>query len=337
MNEERRKIQSIDQKFRTRHKAIFQNTSIRRTGRKIRVNGDIISDPATVLCAWKEHFEGLGQSGKDDDCVVSAADQRTNALLSQSYNNDEHILDIPFQSEEIEHALNKLKLKKSPEHGGITAEHLKYGGQDHHLKLWLLQILNAIIDLEFIPDVLNLAILTPVYKGSGKDPKKRGSYRGISVTPVISKLLEILILMRLEPYLQELGIPHINQTGYRRHTSCADAIFSTAELMDHYLEKTSTYVAMTSRKPLTQLNMVFCCVVSIMEITASLVFGPKMPSATEWYTIQSIFTPKRCPARLGPSPILFFACDGPTAKRNGELASWTIFCRTLLGRFSTCR
>ena len=140
-NEERRKIQSIDQKFRTRHKARFQNTSIRRTGRKIRVNGDIISDPATVLCAWKEHFEGLGQSRKDGDCVVSAADQRTNALLSQSYNSDEHILDIPFQSEEIEHALNKLKLKKSPDHGGITAEHLKYGG--HHLKLWLLQILNA--------------------------------------------------------------------------------------------------------------------------------------------------------------------------------------------------
>ena len=109
-----------------------------------------------------EHFEGLGQSRKDDDCVVSAADQRTNALLSQSYNNDEHILDIPFQSEEIEHALNKLKLKKSPDHGGITAEHLKYGG--HHLKLWLLQILNAMIDLESIPDVLNLAILTPVYK-----------------------------------------------------------------------------------------------------------------------------------------------------------------------------
>ena len=104
--------------------------------------------------------EGLCQSRKDDDCVVSAADQRTNALLSQSCNNDEHILDSPFQSEEIEHTLNKLKLKKSPDHGGITAEHLKYGG--HQLKLWLLQILNAMIDLESIPDVLNLAILANI-------------------------------------------------------------------------------------------------------------------------------------------------------------------------------
>ena len=66
---------------------------------------------------------------------------------------------------------------------------------------------------------------------------ERGSYRDISVTPVLSKLLEILILLRLEPYLQELGILHTNQTGYRRHTSCADAIFSTAKRMAHYLKQ----------------------------------------------------------------------------------------------------
>ena len=97
--------------------------------------------------------------------------------------------------------------------------------------------MNAIINLESIPEHLNLAILSPVYKGAGKDPLERGSYRGISVTSVISKLLETLILLRLELHLQELGIPHSNQTGYRRYTSCADAIFSTAELMSHYLEQ----------------------------------------------------------------------------------------------------
>ena len=139
---------------------------------------------------------------------------------------------MPFQFEEIEHALNKLKLKKAADHSGITSEHLKYGG--HHLKLWLQQIMNAIVNLESIPEHLNLAILSPVYKGAGKDPLERGSYRGISVTPVISKLLETLILLRLESHL---GIPHSNQTGYRRHISCADAIFSTAELMSHYLEQ----------------------------------------------------------------------------------------------------
>ena len=42
--------------------------------------------------------------------------------------------------------------------------------------------MNAIVNLESIP---NLAILSPVCKGAGKDPLERGNYRGISVTPVI--------------------------------------------------------------------------------------------------------------------------------------------------------
>ena len=147
----------------------------------------------------------------------------------------ETILDIPFQQEELENALKKLRLKKSADHSGITAEHLRYGGQN--LKLWLLQIMNAIAHLESIPDSLNLAVITPVYKGSGKDPLDRGSYRGISVTPIIAKLLELLILARLQTHLQELGFPHANQSGYRKQTSCADAIFSTAELMSHYLSE----------------------------------------------------------------------------------------------------
>ena len=54
-----------------------------------------MTDPATALCAWKEHFGRFrSKQKKDDDCVVSAADQRTNALLSQSYNNDGYSLPV---------------------------------------------------------------------------------------------------------------------------------------------------------------------------------------------------------------------------------------------------
>ena len=56
-----------------------------------------------------------------------------------------------------------------------------------------------------------------------------------------------------------------------------------------------------------------------MEITASLVFGPKMPCATEWYTIQSIFTPKRCPASSVLSPILFLLVMDPLLREMESL------------------
>ena len=54
---------------------------------------------------------------------------------------------------------------------------------------------------------------------------------------VIAKLLELLILMSLEPYLLEQGFVHANQSGYSKKTSCADEIFSIAELISHYLRE----------------------------------------------------------------------------------------------------
>ena len=77
------------------------------------MGNEIISDPDSVLYAWKDHFEALGRSRKEVDDVVAAAEMRAEALFSESYTNMETILNIPFQQEELENALKKLRLKKS--------------------------------------------------------------------------------------------------------------------------------------------------------------------------------------------------------------------------------
>ena len=35
---------------------------------------------------------------------------------------------------------------------------------------WLTRILNAVVELEAVPDVLKSGFVIPIYKGSGKDP-----------------------------------------------------------------------------------------------------------------------------------------------------------------------
>ena len=74
----------------------------------------------------------------------------------------------------------------------------------------------------------------PVYKSGGKDPFLVNSYRGKTVTSTIAKVLEFLILGRLEAVFSEAGIPHVNQTAYRK-VSCADAIFATQEVIARYV------------------------------------------------------------------------------------------------------
>ena len=56
-------------------------------------------------------------------------------------------------------------------------------------------------------------------KASGPDDllaEKTDSYRGITLSPVLSKLLEFLILNRLDPVFADANVPHRNQSAYRK-------------------------------------------------------------------------------------------------------------------------
>ena len=83
---------------------------------------------------------------------------------------------------------------------------------------------DCLLDVPFVPDVpdsFKTGIVTLLYKGGGKDPLDTHSYRGITLTSVLAKVLESLILTRLQCHFSEKGIP---QTSYRKGVSCADAI-----------------------------------------------------------------------------------------------------------------
>ena len=156
------------------------------------------------------------------------------SLIPTSMENEEYILDVPFTVEEVEKAIIRLKRRKAPGPDNLMAEHLIEGGQS--VVVCLTNILNAIIDLEAIPDSFKSGLVVPVYKGSGKDPLKTDSYRSITLSPVFSKVLEFLILNRLEMVFIEANVPHVNQSAYKKKVSCADAVFATQEVIARYLQ-----------------------------------------------------------------------------------------------------
>ena len=54
-----------------------------------------------------------------------------------------------------------------------------------------------------------------VYKAGGTDPLCIDSYRGFTLTSMVAKVLEFLVLDRLESIFVDAGLPHINQSAYR--------------------------------------------------------------------------------------------------------------------------
>ena len=78
-------------------------------------------------------------------------------------------------------------------------------------------------------------VVVPVYKGKGKDPLIPSSYRGITMSSVIAKTLEIVLLnKRMSPILDEIGFPDIKLPFM---ISCSDAIFSTQEVLVNYIRQ----------------------------------------------------------------------------------------------------
>ena len=141
-----------------------------------------MQDPEYLLKIWAEHFGKLAESRLGD--ISDGAEQREkmSELELQSHKNEEYLLDVPFTTEEVSRAVSKLKKKKAPGPDGLLAEHLRAGGEA--VVIWLMNILNATVELESVPTVLKRGVVVPVYKGGGKDHTHLHGSKGIGISSV---------------------------------------------------------------------------------------------------------------------------------------------------------
>ena len=205
------------------------------------MNGTLVTDDDELRTCWMNYFANLAQSqiAKSD---LNQEESNTANMEAMSYGFDDLALDCCINTEEIDSALRKLKTRRSGGADGLLAEHLKNGGPT--LIVQLKRIFNTMmIHLEQIPSSFKLGMIVPVHKGKGRDPQVCKNYRGITLTSVLSKCLEVIILERLESLFVEKRFPHPSQTAYQRGLSCTDAIFSTQEaILKHIREGDTPYL-----------------------------------------------------------------------------------------------
>ena len=71
---------------------------------------------------------------------------------------------------------------------GVSAERLKYGGST--VVAFVKCVLNEIFRLGRVPEMFKLGFITPIYKKHGKPIHDPNSYRRITITSLIGKVLE---------------------------------------------------------------------------------------------------------------------------------------------------
>lgn len=134
-------------------------------------------------------------------------------------------LDNDFTRGELEYALRKCTKRSAPGPDGVTYQALRNLDKSHHPAL--LEALNKVWRTAELPDVWKVSHVIPIPK-PGKPHALLSSYRPISLTSCVGKLLERLVLRRLTWQLGTNKTLPDQLSGFRAHRSTVDAIGEVA-------------------------------------------------------------------------------------------------------------
>ena len=150
------------------------------------VNGETYSGKENVLQGFTEHFRQLATNNQNNESEYHRKIEQEIQLINQLVKNKAIPTATIF---ELEKSIKSINTGKSADIYNITIEHINAGEQ---MITILLQIVNTIFDHGSVPDILKVGPLTPVFKNKGNIAEVI-NYRGITVLPVINKIIETII------------------------------------------------------------------------------------------------------------------------------------------------
>nr|CAI5820138.1 unnamed protein product [Callosobruchus analis] len=157
----------------------------------------------------------------------------------------------PVIKEEVLDAVKCLKDSPCPDFYGINAKLVKETIAILVDKLVILY--NLCITEGHFPSSFKVGVVLPLFKKG--DPDHLDNYRPITITPIFSKIFEIILKKRLYSYLENNNFFHCCQFGFRSKCSTALAVKKVVDTIVHNLEK-GEHVALT----LCDLSKAFDCV-----------------------------------------------------------------------------
>ena len=99
---------------------------------------------------------------------------------------------------EISDTVKSLNRGKAPDIYGVAAEHVYYGGQK--ILDAIKTLINDILLNHDVPINMKLGILNPIFKNKGSC-RESPNYRGITITPVLTGILEATMKARINPFI----------------------------------------------------------------------------------------------------------------------------------------
>jgi hypothetical protein len=195
------------------------------------VDGSV--DNATIVNKFVKHFSAIYACNSTE----RAAELKSNYTnLRQNYCGLPLTDDYLFNTELVCSILVKLKCGKAAGLDKLSAEHLLYSHPS--LPCILYKLFNLILFCRHIPSGFGLSYTVPVPKVSDCRTKAMTTddFRGIAISPIISKVFEHCVLDRFSSFFASAD----NQFGFKKGLSCSHAVFSARNIVDRFVNGGST-------------------------------------------------------------------------------------------------
>ena len=127
-------------------------------------------------------------------------------------------------------ALSNLKPGKSADDDGLQAEH--FLNAPFLLVIKLTSLFNYMLSHAFVPKQFRFGTIIPIIKDRQGSKSDIGNYRGITISPLPSKVFEHVLKVIFSRYLTTSSY----QYGFKSKSSTTHALFSLRETINYYID-----------------------------------------------------------------------------------------------------
>jgi len=224
------------------------------------VHVDGITDANDIVNKFQAYFAGNCSSLTRDgaDRLKAEYENKRSDYCGLPFTEE-----FEFDVELVEKSTNSLNKGKAAGLDGLTSEHLQHC---HPAVFSLLtRLFNLMVYGGTVPDAFGLSYTVPLPKSNYAAKSKSltvEDFRGISISPVISKIFEKCILERYSKFLETSD----NQFGFKKNSSCSHAVYSVKCVIDNFTKSGSTVnlCALDLRKAFDKMNR-FALYLRLME------------------------------------------------------------------------
>ena len=169
-----------------------------------------------IVKLWKNHFFSV-----------------FNCISNSGINMNEYESETPYNmvkvsTNDVQEAIKKLDCNKSCGSDQIYAEHLKYAS--NKLLPLLSMCLTGFFVHGFLPKNIMTVVLIPIIKNKAGNINSVDNYRPIALASILSKVIEIIVLSRIEQYL----VTKPNQFVFKRGHGTDQCIYVLKEIATLY-------------------------------------------------------------------------------------------------------